>query len=508
MNQLLTHSGSRQVYANPTQQKFLKSVARKKVWIGGRGTGKTTVAGIEQYLKFQTMPRSKGFILGLTYNQILTKFLPPMIDMWTRLGLKEHESSKRPGHYVIGKQPPSNWERPYLPPRKYENVISFFNGRCVEMLSFERTNSGLGGSYDDAFYDEAVLLDKTRHDKEIRPMIRGNIYRFSGNPRHQQQIYTSTQSWLQKGYWVPDMALQVDPDDPLAMFYIESTTYDNIAVLGQQYIKDLERDLPYWTFQVEVMNRRLTRAVTGFYDEFKEDKHLYFDSFYYDNDALSGMLVTKGDRDYNPEMPLAISFDFGARFTCCTVHQEDRDANGRPIERVINCFYRKRDNSQEQSRSLIAQVVEDFVSYYRNHRQMIHIYGDRNGNNMQANATTTYYQEIEKLLRGQGYTCQNMVHGLDAYHSVKHYAINRMLSEADPHLPLIRINQNRCKDLIISIQNAPVLEDYKKDKSSERKDMPQEHATHLSDAFDAYFYGKYAKKFGNSATPAAEPMFI
>jgi hypothetical protein len=495
------------VYLNPKQQAFLASQAKKKVWIGGRGTGKTTVGGVAQWEKAIKMPRSKGFILGLTYNQILTKFLPPMIEMWERLGMKEHEGSSNPGHFVIGKKPPSNWATPFQSPRKYDNTISFFTGRCIELLSFERNNSSIGGSYDDAMIDEAVLIDKERHDKEIRPMIRGNIFRFADNHLHQQRIYVSSQSWLQKGYWVPDMAKEVDPKDSLKTFYLESTTHDNIDVLGKDYLAALKRDLPYWTYQVEVLNRRLNKLPDGFYDEFNEDRHLYFDSFYYDQDE-HGRMVTKGDRDYNDKLPLEISFDFGARFTCMTVHQEDRDEYGQTVERVINSFYRKRDRTTPEGRSLIEAVLDDFVQYYGKHRNLLKIWGDRNGNSLQANSRYTYYQEIEKKLKEKGYTTKLCVTGLDAAHQVKHYLINRMLSEADKELPIIRINQNRCKNLIVSIQNAPVLPDFKKDKSSERQEIAQETATHFSDAFDAYFYHKYGKNVGKTDTKREDPMFI
>ena len=53
-------------------------------------------------------------------------------------------------------------------------------------------------------------------------------------------------------------------------------------------------------------------------------------------------------------------------------------------------------------------------------------------------------------------------------------------------------------DLTVSLENAPAKEGNKgiqKDKSSERsKTIPQEHATHLSDAFDLAIYWRYRDK--------------
>jgi hypothetical protein len=490
-------------YLNQKQIQFMEAAARVKVFIGGRGSGKTTVAGTCQYEKVIRMPKSKGFILGLTYNQILTKFLPPMLDQFHKLGLKEHIDSKNPGHYVIGKKPPSNWHTCYQPPRNYENTMTFFTGRCVEFLSFDRRNSTIGGNYDDAFFDEAVLIDKFRHDKELLPMIRGNVYRFPDNPLHHQRLYVSSQAWLPSGFWVPDMADLVDPEHPEEYFYVESTTHDNLHVLGKRYLANLEKELPFWTYQVEVMNKRLTRLPNGFYDEFDEKKHLYFDSFLYGQDKETGSLTTVGDRDYDPTKPLDISFDFGGTICCMTVHQEHALVNGIE-ERVLNCFHRKKTPGEQDGRSLITRLVDDFIETYKNHQHVLNIWGDRNGNNRQPNSNLSLYEEIKKKLNASKFNVVLKGKNVDHQHSLRHFAINEIFKEQTASLPRIRINQNKCKDLIISMQNAPVTSEFKKDKSNEHdKAVAPEHATHLSDCFDYYIYPKYGHLFGKRTRSTA-----
>jgi hypothetical protein len=61
------------------------------------------------------------------------------------------------------------------------------------------------------------------------------------------------------------------------------------------------------------------------------------------------------------------------------------------------------------------------------------------------------------------------------------------------HLPELQINKEHAKELIVSIKNAPLKKEViKKDKSSERQNIPQWQATHFSDAFDNYYFWKYS----------------
>jgi hypothetical protein len=489
---------SKPIYLNPKQLAFIENNARRKVFIGGRGTGKTTVGGVQQYLYSVKMPRSKGFILGLTYNQILTKFLPPMLEMIERMGMREHKDRKSPGHFVVGKKPPDNWQKPYSAPRNWENTITFFTGRCIELLSFDRRDTTRGGSYDDGWFDEAVLIDKFRHDKEILPMIRGNDYRFQGNPYHGQRSYVSSQAWLPSGFWVPDMAELVDPSNPDDTFFIESTTHDNVHVLGKRYLRDLERDLPYWTYQVEIMNRKVNKLPNCFYNALDETRHLYYNSYQYGNDPLTGAVISTGDSDYDPKLPIEVSFDFGGSICSMTIHQATIES-GRIVERTINKFYQKNGLADTESTSLLTRLLNQFIERYRGHQNILKIWGDRNGHNKQPNSARTMYEEIRQTLTSHKFNCEMKVKGLDPLHQVKHYAINEILSENNPKLPLVRINQNTCKDLIISMQSAPITQDFKKDKSSERDaSVPAEHATHLSDCFDNYIFPKYAHLFGRA----------
>lgn len=487
-----TKPSRKNIYVNQKQAALLRSRQRRKAFLGGRGSGKTTVGGYHSADCTSALPRARIGLLGLTYNQIQSIFLPPMIHAWDTRGFIEHLDDRRPGHYVIGKKPPDYWAQPYQRVTYFENQITFFNGFTISMLSFDRSDRNRGGNYDGMIVDEAALINKDRYDKEIKPMLRGNIYKFPDNPYHHSELLLSSQSWTSSGDWFPDLEFEAaaHPDE---VFFVEGNAYDNIDVLGAQYIRSLQRDLPLTIFQVEVLNQRRKKLPNSFYDEFSDDKHCYFNTFGYDY-TESGLLITKSDAtDYDPALPLEISFDFNAAFNSCIVGQEGR--RGQRMEaRVINNFWVKNKT--------FIPLVDQVAAYYKGHKNKVLIWGDRNGNNKQANSEQTYYEQIQKQFKDAGFVTELMVKDrLDPYHALKHHVINVLLSENETTLPVIRLNQNKCKATITSIQAAPVLPGFEKDKSSEKdKFLPQEKATHLSDCFDNWIYPKYRHLIESTAT--------
>ena len=469
----------KEIYVNPKQLALLQARQRRKVFLAGRGAGKTTVAGFHLLDCGAHLPRAKFFLLGITYNQVQSILLPPMMQAWEIRNVFENK------HYVVGKKPPDNFKTPFQPVMNFENVITFFNGFTIVILSFDRQNANRGSNFDGGVVDEAVLINKERYDKEIKPTIRGNIYNFPDSHYHHSELLLSSQSWTVSGDWFPDLEFEAITN-PEETFFIEANAYDNIDTLGEKYINNLEKDLPLLIFQVEVLNQRRKKLPNCFYDEFTEEKHCYFNTYNYDYNE-SGLLVTKTDStDYNKDLPLEISFDFNAAFNSCIIAQEV--IKGKDIEaRVINNLFVKN--------KVIKYLVDLIIQQYQGHKNILLIWGDRNGNNRQADSELTFYEQIQKQLKEAGFITRLMVkERLDPYHALKHTVINTLLAEANSNFPRIRLNQNKCKATILSIQSAPITQDFKKDKRSEQvQGLSQEKATHLSDCFDNWLYPKYHK---------------
>ena len=116
---------------------------------------------------------------------------------------------------------------------------------------------------------------------------------------------------------------------------------------------------------------------------------------------------------------------------------------------------------------------------------MVHIYRDKSGAKREANSKTSLVEDVIIKLRKAGWKVEDRTPNTNnPAHIDKHKLINTMLAEIDPKLPAIRINQDNCPNLIISMENAPLKgnDAFEKDKSSERSlTTLQEHATHFSD---------------------------
>jgi hypothetical protein len=489
----------RNFYVNPKQQAFIQAPQKRKGFVGGRAAGKTTTYAIHNRLCFNYLPRAKRFTAGLTFNQILNKTLPSAIDAWTQMGLREYNKAepKLGGHYVVCQKPPADWIKPFQSPRNYENCISFINGYTIEMLSMDRPDSNRGGNYDGGDVDESALMKKEVISKVLMPSIRGNKYRFN-HYLHQSFTHYTSAAWLPEGQWIYEYE-EMSKANPERYFYQEATAYDNIEVVGAEYIEDMKAEMSTLEFDVEVLNKRLKKLPNTFYPSFDTNRHCRWNTHYYAYDDQSGIWqVSNNDCDANRELEL--SFDFNSAFTSMIVCQE----HGREF-RCLNALYVKDGDFNK-----VIALTDLFCETYKDHRKKdtVFIYGDRNGNNRNPGADKTFYQQIIDRLVAKGWKPKLMVQGLDPDHKLKHLVINELLAETNPRLPVIRINQNTCKYLIISIQNSPILPDWKKDKRSERLLIDQAQATHLSDCFDNIVFRKYAKCFGYLAAKSQRVRII
>lgn len=484
--------------------KALQAEVETVIVIAGRGWAKSTLLGAEAYANIKQMPRSLGALWGLTFNQLETKVLPSMIKEWHTNGLKQDRPGS-PGHFVIGRRPPPYFKRPYNMPVRWENVITFFNGAAIELISMDRPDTIAGGSYDYFLFDEAVYTDKEIHDQKAIPSLRGNVQHFYRCPRHGRKMYVSSQAPDPSGYWVEDqkylrseegeMVLdeEQNPILDLNTLFIHGTSWDNEAILTRKTLLMWRRTMRQDIYDLEIMATRSEANGQLFYSEFRPAKHTYIKSYGYDYDYERnpfGLYTAKRDIDRDPELPLRLSLDFGTRFNSCSVAQHHLELNEL---RFINQFF-------ESSNALIENMIKAVCDFYENHAtRVIHLYGDPAGNKLNHMDEQNLYDKVEEYLQSRGWTVVNHMDGR-AYplHRTRHTFINDVLAEKDDTLIKVRINKIRCKYLTTSIRNAPMGKDGKKGKGSERSNQNQETATHLSDTFDYMIFYGFFDQFNSS----------
>lgn len=467
------------VYWNEKQLEFLEARQPFKIFLGGRGSGKTTCEGGVQYQCTVEMPRSKGFLSSTTYNQLLTKTLPAMEGKWLEMGFVEGED------YVIGTRPPRDWEKPFQPPRRYENVVSWSNGRCTELLSMDRPDLARGGSYSDGGVDEIGLVPQDHVVKVLLPSLRGFRHEFDSYLYRNFRGYASI-PWKPVGFWVLEYGEKAKAD-PSRYFFQESTAWDNVLVLGEEYIRMLEAELPYLEFLVEVMNERVRKAKEAFYHTFDPGKHTYTVRYLYGEGPRG--IITNGvaDPHYKPDEPLDMSFDFSGWFNCAIAFQEGREAK-RPTEYGLHQFFVKQEEGK------VGELVDKICAHYGAHKfKHVRLYGEPRGHDPKPDTPETLFQQIQKRFVRHGWTVEIRVKpGMVKSHRERNYYMNDLLSESVPALPCLRLNDVTCKDAIIAMQITSVKGDYQKDKGRESERLfPQEHAPHFTDLVDYFFSQKH-----------------
>ena len=464
--------GRNPVYFNAKQLEFLQCPQKRKTLVWGRGTGKGAALAGLHYQRMCSLPRAKFFLTSSTYGQILTKTLPPMLDKWHEIGLREGE------HYLVGRRPPEHWDRPFKPPKKFENIISFANGYTIEMMSMDRPKTLRGGSFDGGDVDEAAFVSHEVYKDILVPSIRGNNHRFS-HPLHQSICKLSSQPRDTRGDWIIEDKAKAKAK-PELYFYSEATSWDNVDILGASTIQMWEDEMDYLSYQAEVMNVRFMAAQDPFYHRYESKTHNYTPAYKYHEDE-EGIQV-KGFADYNPKELLDISFDFGGWFNCAIAFQTDRNT-----ERAVKSFHVKETDARV--------LVDNICKHYEGHPfKMVRVWGEPRGHDKMATGTTMF-EIVQRRFQENGWTCQICVRsGYTRKHAERHTLLNEILEEVNIKLPKLRINDQECKDLIISMQLAEVGQDFTKNKSKEKdRNYPQEHATHYTDALDYFFVQKYER---------------
>jgi hypothetical protein len=469
-------------YLNPIAQLYYGASQPVKALVAGRGFGKSFVIGLDFAQDVEMLPRAKTIFLGLTYTQIYSNTLLPICSALESLGYH------RDIHYVIGKRPPAGFVHPYQRPERYDNVISFWNGYCVIMASFDRPQLLRGGNNDGVKNDESLLIKKDLYDEVVIPTLRPSSIRLAGKQKMLHQHFTTSMPYGERGQWLFDIEEKAKTN-PKEFFFIEGTSWHNRHILGDDTILRWKDTMSPIRYQIEVLNKRVRSFGDKFYKSLIEDQFYdedanydYIDGLEYD---LSQARDSRWDADCLPHKAMDLSFDFG-NFNCMWVGQDH------PGEyRLINTFFAKGDR-------VLEDMVDEFTAYYTTKpNKVVNIYGDKMGKHKGGNTRFTQFDVVRKRLETRGWRVVLQFSG-DIQHLDRHNFINALFRREDTRLPAILFNKSKCKDAKIALETTGMIDD-KKDKRPERHAIAQEHAPHFTDALDYLLYPKFKnfKSFGS-----------
>lgn len=300
-----------------------------------------------------------------------------------------------------------------------------------------------------------------------------------------------------------------------------ASTLENVDVLGEEYIRQMKRDLPPYTFMVSILNVKIKKSNDGFYSNLDIDhvhgyipdeidplsqanfrtekatgiiggKKITSESYQPDLKELSERNDCRMDSDCVNDLPLYLAFDYNANINTLVVGQVyQRD--GVEAVNVIKSFYVKNERK-------LRELVDDFSHYYAPKRAVnrdVVYYYDATAKQGASYALTDerFYQAVIKELERNGWNVTAIDMGVPEKHEVKHRIINNGLAGIE--YPAIRINQTQNPDLIIALQLCEVsigYQGFRKDKSQEKKaetedNLPLQQRTDFTDAFDSLYLG-------------------
>ena len=527
-------SSQKRVYFNKPQRLTQLIGANTTVIVAGRRTGKTdSIAAPFVLRNMQRMPGSTGGIVVPTFKHGLTNTIPGLLAAWKRWGFIEGI------HYVVGRKPPKSFRQPIIDPKDYEHVISFYNGSVAVIISQDRPGSSNSLTLSWLLVDEAKFIDYAKLKDETLPANGGIKSHFGKHSFNHSIMILSDMPQTQKGSWFlhyrdkMDVELirtieatvyeiwrtkeriralnargeQVPPylkgylrrlDRDLnkmrsvAVYYREYSSIENLQLLGENYIKQMKRDLTPLTFQTSILCQRIGIAKDGFYSSMREghkydaNDNQYLDTLGYDYDFST--LDARADKDVDPDAPICIGMDYNANINWIVAGQpRDRRLN------VIKSFYVKFERK-------IPALVEDFCRYYAEHRNKTVVYyydATALGSNYAVNDQDFHYNVVKEFER-HGWRIESVYLGNPMHHDEKYLLINNAFAGKQRLMPFF--NRSNNEDLILAIQSAGVSNGrngFRKDKSGEKLAESEEdlleHRTDGTDAFDTLYIG--AEKF-------------
>ena len=524
----------KKVYFNKPQRLTQLIGANTTVIVAGRRTGKTdSIAAPFVLRNMQRMPGSTGGIVVPTFKHGLTNTIPGLLAAWKRWGYIEGV------HYVVGRKPPKSFKLPIIDPKDYEHVISFYNGSVAVIISQDRPGSSNSLTLSWLLVDEAKFIDYAKLKDETLPANGGIKSHFGKHSFNHSIMILSDMPQTQKGSWFlhyrdkMDVELiktieatvfeiwrtkeriralnargeQVPPylkgylrrlDRDLnkmrsvAVYYREYSSIENLQLLGENYIKQMKRDLTPLTFQTSILCQRIGIAKDGFYSSMREghkydaNDNQYLDTLGYDYDFST--LDARADKDVDPDAPICIGMDYNANINWIVAGQpRDRRLN------IIKSFYVKFERK-------IPALVQDFCRYYAEHRNKTVVYyfdATALGSNYAVNDQDFHYNVVKEFER-HGWRVESVYLGNPMHHDEKYLLINNAFAGKQRLMPFF--NRSNNEDLILAIQSAGVSNGrngFRKDKSGEKLAESEEdlleHRTDGTDAFDTLYIG--AEKF-------------
>jgi hypothetical protein len=526
-------------YFNRMQRQAMIISANQEYYVCARGTGKSEGLDARFILRnIWAMPGSTGALISPSYAKAWANTLPAICHALATWGYIQNV------HYFVGHQAPNsaNFKKPKRMPLReaWQNCFHFWNGTVLIVLSFAQKMSANSMSLDWTIGPEAKFISYDKIKSEVNPANRGNINDFGYCPWHHSVMYTTDMPTSKSGKWILDKEKEMSPEHirlikylyrkiksleclpekntylqrqirelrrdldlarkyqkpviptpgkirEYTVYYGEYDIFDNLEIVGEDYIWQMYRDSPPLIFRTAFLNERIYKIANCFYSALDEEIHFYIPA---DNGTLYSLnanyenCLIDTDLDYNA--PLYIAFDSNSAISSMAVGQVNQET--RKFKTVNSLFVKTPHKIQD--------LVQKFCDYYKPKlKHEVVFYFDHTFTWTSGNNPESYADTIIRYLYKNGYEVTPVHIGQQPQHEWRHQQIDMAL-KGDPQFLFPIFNKYKTEYLRIAMEQTGVRlgkNGFEKDKTAEKlpdsPNNPDEYKTHITDAWDTLFVG-------------------
>lgn len=531
-------------FFNKAQRDAMLVSAHDEYIVAARGTGKSEGIDARKILQnVWSMPGSTGALISPTYAKAWGNTLPAICHALAQWGYFEGV------HYYVGRRAPAdaNFKLPKRTPLRdaWQNCFHFWNGTIMVVLSFNQGMSANSMSLDWIIGPEAKFLSYDKIKTEVNPANRGNRQYFDYSPYHHSVLYSTDMPTSKMGKWILEKEKEMNnphiqfirnlykelkeaernstgtdyykkkiielredldlarryqrPVNPVpgkeaeyTVYYAEYDIFDNLEVVGKDFIWQMYRDSPALVWRTAFLNERLFRVANGFYSALTDD-HFYIPKdkgnvkdLQQTNWRKIGKSYCLQDDDLDFRQPLYIACDSNAAISTLCVGQLDES---RHEMKTLKSFFVKTPGK-------LQDVVQLFCDYYapKLGKEVVFYY-DHTFTWTTGTSDSSYADTIVSVLDKNHWEVKSEYIGQSVGHDWKHLQIDQAL-KGDPTFWFPVFNLMNNEFLKLAMEQAGVKQGrngFEKDKSPEKledtPDNPDEYKTHVTDAWDTLFVG-------------------
>lgn len=176
---------------------------------------------------------------------------------------------------------------------------------------------------------------KKQMDNELVQVIEGLVY-YIWTLKKKVNRYPDKAEALHKK--IEALTAQLNKLRSQCLLYKEYTSIENLALLGEDFIRRAKRDLPPLTFATSIMCQHIGISADGFYSGLRSDFNYYTAPNYSNLNLANVGNVTEDsrlDKDCDPNLPLCIAFDANANINWLVVGQVDKTGKLRVLKSFL-----------------------------------------------------------------------------------------------------------------------------------------------------------------------------